>query len=54
MSITSKDDSYVRLPACLYADLVKIAEREDRSIASAARAVVREGLQHRREAGAGE
>jgi hypothetical protein len=52
MSNTTKEDWYVRLPADLYGELVKIAKSEDRSISSTARVLVREALKRRQE-GAG-
>jgi predicted transcriptional regulator len=45
-------DWYIRLPAELYDELRDVAELEDRSISSAARNAIRDGLQHRLEAGA--
>jgi hypothetical protein len=45
-------DWFLRLPPDLYDELRNLATREDRSIASAVRLFVREGLERRREASA--
>jgi hypothetical protein len=44
-----RDESFVRLPKDLYAKLAEIAEREDRSVASAVRTLIREGIARRTE-----
>jgi hypothetical protein len=41
-------ERFIRLPCDLYDQVVDLAKREDRSIASAARVLVREALQHRK------
>jgi hypothetical protein len=51
-TIQKREERFVRLPPDLYAQLVDMAEHEDRSIASAIRTIVREGLAHRKAAAA--
>jgi hypothetical protein len=45
---TEPQERFVRLPASLYRELAELARDEDRSVASAARIIVREGLAHRK------
>jgi hypothetical protein len=51
MSTTKKDERFVRLPADIYAKLIDIAKREDRSVAGTVRRFVREGIERRTEQG---
>jgi predicted transcriptional regulator len=48
MAKTTEQERFVRLPASLYRELAELARDEDRSVASAARTVVREGLARRK------
>jgi hypothetical protein len=42
-----RDEQFVRLPRDLYAQLIDIAEREDRSVAGTVRSIVGEGIARR-------
>jgi hypothetical protein len=44
---TEKDHWFIRIPTPLYERIVEVAKAEDRSIASAARTLLRESLKHR-------